>query len=369
MKLSINKDIFQKEITKALKFTSNQFSSLPSLSGVFMELKDKKLTIQSTNLNDFYTSTLSVESNDEFKIIFDAKKASEFLSILPSGVLAVAETGSGVILSSGSMQGEFAIFHMDGYPEFPSVKSDKEIVLNEKVVQQLPIVLFSSSKDDSRPVLTGLLLELNDSNLQMVSTDGFRLSIYNNEIGIKADSWNFIASSRFLSELLSLGEGKELKLTYSSEEKIFSCQMGDMILLSRVIEGDFPPYQKVLPVKTTTKIEVDALEFLKNIKAVSIFARDQANIIIFDFNKDSVTIKPKGQKGETSFAKQEIISFEGEVVKIAFNYRYVLDFLSASNAKKIIIELTTPLSPAVFKIDDRQEYLHVIMPLRTEEVE
>jgi len=368
MKFSIEKDSFQKELSSAIKFTSSGLSSLPSLQGVYLELKDKKLIIKSTNLNDFYTTQISVVEEGSFETVFDAKKALEFLNILPSGNLTVTLEKSGLILSLGTLQGEFGIFQLDDYPTFPEIKQADEIVLTDAMVKMLPLVLFSASKDDARPVLTGILIESKDGVVRFVTTDGFRLSISSHDNSNEAD-WSFIASSKFLQELLSFHDGKELKLSYSKNDKVFSSEFSSTKLISRTIEGDFPPYQKVIPVKNTTSLTLDTQSFSKNIKAVSIFARESANIVVLDIQKDSMTIKPKGQKGVNSFAVQEITKFEGDPLKIAFNYRFILDFLNTVSSETVKIELTTPVSPAVFKRDTNNSYTHIIMPLRTEEVE
>ena len=310
MKFSIEKDSFQKELSSAIKFTSSGLSSLPSLQGVYLELKDKKLIIKSTNLNDFYTTQISVVEEGSFETVFDAKKALEFLNILPSGNLTVTLEKSGLILSLGTLQGEFGIFQLDDYPTFPEIKQADEIVLTDAMVKMLPLVLFSASKDDARPVLTGILIESKDGVVRFVTTDGFRLSISSHDNSNEAD-WSFIASSKFLQELLSFHDGKELKLSYSKNDKVFSSEFSSTKLISRTIEGDFPPYQKVIPVKNTTSLTLDTQSFSKNIKAVSIFARESANIVVLDIQKDSMTIKPKGQKGVNSYAVQEITKFEG----------------------------------------------------------
>ncbi len=368
MKLTINKELFQNEISHAFKFTSSQLSSIPSLQGVFIELKDKTLTIKSSNLNDFYSAKVAVDDEGSFLAIFDAKKALEFLNVVPNGDLTISLEKSGLLFSIGTMQGEFGLFQIEDYPTFPSIDQSEKIILTEEMVKAIPQVLFSSSKDDSRPVLTGLLIESKSEMIRFVTTDGFRLSISHYDAPGMED-WLFIASARFIQEMLSFYTGGDLIIQYSKETKVFQCLFGTKTLVSRTIEGDFPPYQKVLPVKYTTVIELDASLFIKNLKAVSIFAREQGNIIIFDIVKNEVTIKPKGQKGISSYAKQETIIHEGEDIKIAFNYRFVLDFLNTHTTKKCRIELTSPVSPVVFKTDQGAEFTHIIMPLRTEEIE
>ena len=274
-----------------------------------------------------------------------------------------------MLILSPSLQGEFNLFQLDDYPAFPETDSQEEVVLTEEMVSTLPLVLFSSSRDDARPVLTGVLIESKDEVARFVTTDGFRLSVSNFTTD-NANNWSFIASSRFLQELIVLYKGKELHLKYSKENKVFISKFGNTRLISRTIEGDFPPYQKVIPDKSTTNITLDVLKLSKNIKAVSIFARDQSNIIILDIQKNLLTIKPKGQKGESSYATQEIVSFDGEPIKIAFNYRFILDFLNIIPFEKITVGLTTSVSPVVFKEDSGDpNYLHIIMPLRTEEIE
>ena len=157
---------------------------------------------------------------------------------------------------------------------------------------------------------------------------------------------------------------KEIFLYYSEKEKTILFTVGQKEFYSRLIEGDFPPFEKVIPSESKTKITVDREELLQKVRLVSVFARDYSNIIICEVKKDGIHISPKvdgGIEGSTAFQDAEV---DGIEQKIAFNFRFVNDFLSTVRAKKIIIEILRPDAPVVFKEEGKTNFIHIIMPIR-----
>ena len=225
----------------------------------------------------------------------------EFLNALSSQTVIISLSDSGLLINGGEAQGEFLVYKIEDYPEFPILSKGEVVIFPQKIVEELHLILFSSSKDDARPVLTGVLFEFEENIAKLVSTDGFRLSVLSSTIVKVKNKMNFIASSRFLQEILVFYKGGDLTLTYGQDEKLFSCMIGSVSVVSRVIEGDFPPYQKVIPQKKVTTITFDTQECIKQIKAVSIFAREEGNIIVCDISQKELIFKPKGQKGKQSF--------------------------------------------------------------------
>ncbi len=176
-----------------------------------------------------------------------------------------------------------------------------------------------------------------------------------------------IIPAAFLIQFLQLvKEEKGILFEYLPEEKMVNFQIGEHDLHSRLIEGEYPPFEKVIPQQIATTVIVDKQEFLRNIKLISIFARDFSNIVIFEVGEDNLVIRPKTDKAGGNIAFQDA-QVTGEQIKIAFNFKFLLDFLSHLEAEKVIIELVKPDSPAVFKPDKNPNFLHIIMPVRIQE--
>jgi DNA polymerase-3 subunit beta len=218
----------------------------------------------------------------------------------------------------------------------------------------------------ARPVLTGVNFLVENDQILMVSTDGFRLSLL--KIKKEIDIPSFIVPASFLEEILNfIKKEKEVKFFYSTEEKMIKFQINDLEFYSRLIEGDFPPFEKVIPQKALITVEVEKDEFLRNIKLVAIFAREYSNVVILKIKKDKIIFQPKADSEEKEIAIQEAKIIGEEEIKVAFNYKFLLDLLNHLQGKDLLIELVRKDAPVVFKIKNNPDFLHIIMPVRTQE--
>jgi len=365
MKIIINKDEFLEKLNLSSKFTSSKLSSSTSLQGIFLKKEEDKLHFYSTNLNFYYHGFLKSEEKGEFKTVVEPKKISEFLSLLSSGKVEIEIKDKSIVFLQGKTKGEFAVFSPDDFPFLLNLSPKKQKIETKIFKDILPLLFFSASNDESRPVLTGVNFVSRDDETQLVTTDGFRLSLYSFKESLPISS--MIIPSLFLSEVSRLiRDEKEVFFSFNGEEKILTFYLKDGEISTRLIEGEYPPYEKVIPIDKKTIIAVEKDEFLRNIKLVSVFARDFSNIVIIEVDENNLKLSPKTGGKEDNVAYQEA-EIKGEKQKIAFNYKFLLDFLTNSTSKKIIIELLKPDSPAVFKNEKNDNFLHIIMPIRMQE--
>jgi len=198
-----------------------------------------------------------------------------------------------------------------------------------------------------------------------VATDGFRLSLLETKKEIELPQ--ILVPANFLDEVLRIIKNeKEVSLLFSNKEKMIVFKTEDGEFFSRTIEGEFPPFEKVIPAETKTKIVVESEEFLRNIRIISVFARDSSNIIVLKLNKEGLRLRPKTENNGDNDAYQEG-EFEGEEQTIAFNLKFLVDLLNHLDDKKIKIELFRSDAPAVFRTSAIPGYLHIIMPVRIQE--
>lgn len=365
MKITINKEGFFKKINIASRFTSSKLSSSTSLQGIYLKKEEEKLHFYSTNLNLSYHGVLKTEEKGSFITVIEPKKIIEFLSLLPLNNIDLEIKEKSVILTQGKTKGEFPVFSSSDYP-LPKAKNLKKQKIETSFLKEiLPLLFFSASNDESRPVLTGINFVSNDGSTQLVATDGFRLSLYNLKENLPISS--MIIPSVFLSEVNKLiKDEKEIFFNFQDDEKILTFYFNDEDLSTRLIDGEYPPYEKVIPTDKKTTIIVERDEFLRNVKLVSVFARDFSNIVILETEKENIKLSPKTADKEENVAYQEA-EINGEKQRIAFNYKFLTDFLTNCSSKKIIIELLRADSPAVFKIEKNENFLHIIMPVRIQE--
>jgi DNA polymerase-3 subunit beta len=240
-------------------------------------------------------------------------------------------------------------------------------------------VAFSAARDESRPVLAGVNLRLDETRLVLSAADGFRLS--KREAALEQglpERLDIIIPARALTELARLlddgDEDVEVTVTPNRSQAIFRvrAESGEVILVSRLLEGQFPDLERVIPKTHTTKVTLDRGEFVTATRIAALFARDAANVVRLD-------VTPGGEGGltpgsvalsatalEVGDNRGEIdADVEGEATYISFSSEYLADVLGVLTSDKIAVEITGPLSPAVVRGIDEADYTHVIMPMHT----
>lgn len=364
MNIQIKRDELLETLNTASKFTSNKLSSTPILQGVYLKGEGKELHVYSTNLNQYFHTIIPAEFEKNFSCVIDPKKVLEYVALFTGEQLEIEVKEKQIVVRQGKSQGSFPFVAGEDFPTAPKIEEKAHVIPSDFFTQNLSLVLFSASEDETRPTLTGVNF-LTREDLVLVSTDGFRLSVMKMKKDLDLPS--VIVPASFLEEIVRyIGKEKTVSFVYSPSEKMALFNIGQSQFCTRIIEGDFPPFERVIPAEKNTTVTIDRSELLRNVKLVSVFARDYSNVIILDFKKEGLFIRPKMEGGEENVAFMEVSS-EGEDQKIAFNYRFLLDFLNAVGGEKVIVELVRPNAPAVFRVPNNPQFLHIIMPVRLQE--
>lgn len=365
MKINVQKDLLLEKLSLASKFTSNKLSSLTALQGVLIKGEKNKLHLYATNLTSYIHTTISVPTEEEFEIIIEPKKIVEFMNFLNSGKIDIEIKEKQLLISQDKTKGNFPLMAADEFPFPPEIKNKMQPLNTAFITKNLPLVLFAASSDDTRPALTGVNFIEADDDFVMVATDGFRLSLIKTKKEMEIPS--MLVAGDFLEELLRLvKDEKETLFSYLKEEKMICFKAADTQFYSRLIEGEFPPYERVLPAESKTTVLLNKEDLLRNVKLISVFARDFSNVVVCEFKKDGLYLRPKKDSSAGNSAFQEV-EFKGEEQKVAFNYRFVIDLLNNLDVKTLKVEILRPDAPVVFKSDENPNFLHIIMPVRIQE--
>ncbi len=364
MKIKLNKAEFLEKLSFATSFTSAKLISLPILQNIYIKIEKNLMHFYSSNLNSFFHTTQKIENNETKSFVIEPKKLVEFLGLLPEGKIDLQVDEKQISVTFGKTSGKFPLVISEDFPLPPKIDEKEQKLKTGLLTKNLPLVLFSASSDETRPVLSGVNF-LTNEELIIVATDGFRLSLLKTK---KEENFpSAIIPAEFLREMGQFIMNEEhLGFFYSAKEKIILFKIGEIELYSRLIEGDFPPFEKVIPQEKKTSIKLDREEFLRNIKLISIFARDFSNIIVLETQKGGVSFKPKTEEGRENSAFQEC-QIEGEQQKVAFNYKFLLDFLNTVRGEYVIVEILRADAPIVFKTENESNFLHIIMPVRIQE--
>jgi DNA polymerase-3 subunit beta len=365
MKIVIKKEPLLEKLNLASRFTSTRLTNIAALQGIYFVGEKNKLHIYSTNLSSYYHGQIKIENEKEFKAIIEQKKIIELLQLLQPGEVEIEIEENKIIFKQGKTKGSFPLIKQEDYPLPPVINKKPQIIKKGFFEKNLPLVLFAAAKDETRPALSGVKFFSDGELFYLVSTDGFRLSLVKTRNTENLPPVLLPAS--FLEEVLREMKGQEnISFIYLEEEKICVFILGEDEYYSRSIEGEFPPFEKVIPAEKRTIIKTNSEELMRKIKIVSVFAREFSNIVVCEFKKGDMILRPKTESGGESGSSQEV-EVEGEEQTVAFNFKFLLDFLSRANNKKIEIEVLRPDAPVVFRYAEENEFLHIIMPVRIQE--
>jgi DNA polymerase-3 subunit beta len=366
MKISILQTHLLSTLTSVGRIISSK-AQLPILQNVLLETKGNIFIVAGTNTETSIVSKSNAKIEKEGGACVPAKLLIEFITSLPEGTVEMNVKDGALCISSSGFEATIPCVSKEEFPTLPKQDKTKGAELPKDVfIKALESVLFAAATDEGRPILTGVKIQKSEEDTLFVATDGYRLSLKRVDLTM-SENVNRTIPARTLSEVVRVGEG-------NTEDKIIEIKnideaqlgffLGDTEIYTRVLDGEYPNFEKILPKKNTTKIILDKEKFLQAVKSASIFARDNANIIKFIISEGEITIS-----ANTPQIGQNKVTLDGEVDgeggEIAFNSRFVLDFLSHFQEEKLQFEMTGSLNPGTFKSTTDDSYLHIIMPVRT----
>lgn len=371
--------IFQENLLKALNTAGRSISSkaqLPILANVLLSTENNRLKVSATNLETGVNIWTGAKIEKEGSITLPSKILQEYVSSLPAEKISLEVKENIANLTSTSFNASFNGLAASEFPVLP--KGEKKIFSFQSsvLIEVINRVAFASASDEGRPILTGVSFKKEGKTLTLAATDGYRLSVEKVEVAkistegkdeeelrsLVIPAKTLLEVSRIVSEQVKQDQSIiEMSLTKDGNQAVFS--FPEIELSTRLLEGDFPDYEKIVPQEASTTVTLDKEELLRAIRTASIFARDSANIVKFKFQEGKAVISANSpQVGENI---SEIgAKTEGGEAEIAFNFRFLLDFLAAVKEGEVSLEMTGSLNPGLFKIKGKASYLHVIMPVR-----
>jgi DNA polymerase-3 subunit beta len=371
MKVVLTRGDLLKGITTVQSAVASK-NTMPILANVLLEARDKKLEFVATDLDMGIRCSVQAEIVEKGNITINAKKLSDIVRELPEAQveLEIDDSHKMILVCKKS---NFKIHGLpkDDFPILPEVKKDKVFKIKGSLLQEMiQKTIFAVSSDETRYVLNGVFFQVEGSKLRMVATDGHRLAFIEKKIENKTDNKaSVIIPTKTLHELVKavseLGRGKEedLMVEVIATDNQIKFVIEDVEIISRLIEGQFPNYEQVIPKESDKKIEASVSNLAAATRRVKILTSEKSNSIRYQAKDNKLTISSKTpDMGE---AKEEIdVEYKGEEISIAYNAQYVLDVLKNVGTEAVNIELTQPLSPGILRPKGDADYLCVIMPMR-----
>lgn len=375
MKVSLLQEGLAKGVNVVSRVVATK-TQLPVLANILLSTDQGKLKLTATNLETGINLWLGGKVEEEGKITVPARIFCETISALPPGTVNLTTEAERLKIVCGKFKAEINGISAEEFPEVPTLKDKKEkietLVLERKILEEgVNQVAVAAATDESRPVFTGIKMELDEKTMRLAATDGYRLSVktINKLKGVKKKK-EMIVPARALSELIRvLGaaetEVKEVIFAATDEEKQLILSFGEGEVVTRILEGEFPDFDKIIPKTHTTTISLETDELFAAVRAAAVFAKDSANIVKLKITEGGLVISANTpQVGGNEVEVEGKV--DGENAEVAFNSRYLIDMLNVIGAKELTLQVSGPLNPGVFMPAGESGFLHIIMPVRVQ---
>ena len=365
MKFSCEKALLQAAISTTSRAVSPK-SSIPALEGILLEAgSDLRLT--GYNLETGIRTIVPADIREEGTLVLGARLFGEIVRKLPDNIVTFQSENYMVNIKCG--MSEFNILGTDPeeFPELPTVEYQNSLILPQsRLKAMISQTLFAVSDNESRPIHTGSLFEVDSEGLTIVSVDGYRLALRHESIDKKegAETFSFVVPGAALSEVEKICSDVDEPASVTQGARHVMFKVGDTMLVSRRLEGEFLAYRQAIPRNNTIHVEGDTRALLSSIDRVSLIISDKLKSplrCVFDSNL--LKISTKTAIGD---AYDECpLSGDGGGLEIGFNNKYLMDALKAAPADKVRLELTTGVSPCVILPTEGEEnFLYMVLPVR-----
>lgn len=366
MKIVCSKKILVNKIGIAQKGISAK-TNLDTLKNLILEASGNELVITGYDLDLGVLASMEAEVETSGKVAINAKLFGEIVRKLPLDILSLEyiSDGNKLLISSGKSTFQIVAGNLEDYPALPKITDGSSFKLSSKEFKSMiNMTKMALSQDNTKPILTGALMEIDTNSVNMVSLDGYRLAVSKNSLDTGIGSLKkIIIPGRTLNDLSSALGSEELEIEFTVDEKYISAQFNGAKFISRLIEGTYIDYSKLLPAEYKTKIIVNRVEFLNAIDRATILAVHEKNSLVkFSITDEFIQATSNTDVGDLS--EQVNITKEGESLNIAFNSRYLTEALKAMSSEEVSLSFTTSLNPCIIHPLDESDYLHLLLPIR-----
>jgi len=349
-------------------------TTLPVTQNVLLATDQGRLKISATNLEIAISTWIGGKIENEGAITVPARLLTDFVQSLPEGQIDVVMTPNplGIQITCGRFEGRMLGIDAEEFPPIPSVEEGVGVSVAPQTLRAaINQVVFAAATEDSRPVLTGVKLELENDRVTFAAADGFRLAVHSGTLASPVpEPISFIIPARTLTELNRLLVDQEgpVEFTITPQRSQAMFRLKNVELVSQLVQGTFPNYQQLIPQGYSTRTLVALQDFSRATRTAAIFARDGSGIVRIQVVPGSdgaggkIVISARAEELGDNTGEIDA-KVEGEEAKIAFSSKYLSDVLGVIGQEEVALETTTPSSPGVIRPVGIENYVHVIMPM------
>lgn len=335
-------------------------AGIPALSGVLMELDDEFLSLTTTDLELTTRSKVAI-TGEAGRTVVPARLLAEIVRNLPSEDVEFVVDNGTVKISGGRARFGLRSLQAEDFPKVElSEQTTSFVIPGDLLAEALGQVSPAASRDETRPVLTGVLFESGEgADLNLVATDSYRLAVRSIAVD-GASETKFLVPARGVVEVARLAAGQDVRVEVAQAQVAF--HVGDVVVQSRLIEGEFPAYSQLLPQDLPNRLEIEKGPFLESLKRIAVLAQDATPVFV-EFEADALRISCQSQ-GLGDAAEEIDGAYTGEPMRVAFNPAYLETGVSAVDGDSVVIELSEPQRPALIRGAEGRDYQYLLMPIR-----
>ncbi|HKH11197.1 MAG TPA: DNA polymerase III subunit beta [Rubrobacter sp.] len=378
MRAVCSTDVFGKKLALVSRGVSAR-STIQLLGGILLEAADGALRLSATDMEISIQTISPAEVDGEGRVVIPARIFNDIVRSLPAGNFTLEYDGSEgtVRLAAGENEYTIRTYAADDYPKLPEFEAEGSFRMpGDSLVETVEKVSRSYSRDETRPVLTGILISFEDARVRMVTTDSYRLSIKETELGSTPfeGSREAIIPARAMTEVSRIFSGSDegdVEVSLSENQALF--RIGDVVFGTRLIDGNFPEYRRLLPTGFEREISVSREDLMGTLRRVNLFAQRQTPPVpvSLSFTEGSVEVIVKN--GDVGEAHEKLPANSEDDFLISFNPGYLLDGVSAIDTEKVKFKLNEALKPGLIVPGENGEengdgaepdFLYLIMPMR-----
>jgi len=374
MNITCTQENLKENLDNALRIVK-QNSTLPILNNFLLSTDKGRLKISSTDLEIGFTSWISSKVLKDGSITVPAQLLSQFVSNLPNKNINLEVKDQKLHIVCDNIKASISGLNSDDFPIIPKVKDTFNLIINSKVLKDsLGGVVNSAALSSARPEISSVYLRIEPDCIKFIATDGFRLAhktlLLSSEYlkdKIKVDfskSQNIIIPLRTIGEVLRILSDKNTDVQISTDQNQILFNFGDIHLISRLIEGNYPDYEAIIPKSSETRCSVSKNNLEEAVRLSGCFS-SRLNDVIIKTKSDKSCIEVFSNNNEIGNHKTNIGSeIKGEDVDITFNWRYLLDGLKNTRGEEIILEFNGDQKPAVIKPAQGMDFFYILMPIK-----
>ena len=363
MKILCSRQQLVEAVTNVQRAVSTK-SSVPALEGILLRTSAGELTLCGYDLELGMTTAIEAAIQESGSVVLGAKLFSDIVRRLPGEEVSLAVDEKNITtITSGASEFSIVGIPADEYPDLPALGQKDSVTIAQNILKSMiRQTIFAVAENDAKPIHTGTLFELGDGKLRLVSVDGYRLAIREENAPCEG-KMSFVVPGKTLGEVLKLLRDDDTPAELRVGRRHIQIQIDSYCVTSRLLEGEFLDYRAAIPRESTTEILVNTREFIGSVERVSLLITDRLKSPLrCRFEDGEIRLSCSTAIGRAT--DQFAAAITGAPVEMGFNNRYLLDALRNSEGDEVKIQLGGPLSPMKVLPKEGADYLFLVLPVR-----